>query len=623
MNAKKPSNDILRKFPVSRGADQTEKCAVCSHELGAHDGTVCPALPPAKADQVTVDEAVVAKGGKPSSDFVQQLEDATGATATKAKEAAALERFNAEPVELPAETLPIKLKEIRPNPRNPREKLTNIPELAAALEAEGMLTPITVRLIPATAKQPDFYEIISGHRRFAAAQKLDWDTVPCIVLDGVDDARALELNLVEQVQREQLEPIEEASALRELIELAGYSEEQVAKKFGRSVTWVRRRVLLLNLAPEARKLVSERLIPLDAAGDLALLPHAQQAEAVKDLRTDAQREDGEITKRRALLTVHEFTRPLKEAPFDIKREYVAVSAPACVKCPKNSACGPRGLFDNFNTKSPSCSDLGCFTKKSNAHFDERAEQLRAEGAEVLSKTESQKLFEAYDGKSLGYGSKYVAADSKNYDDAKNRTWGQLAAAVPEKNRPQLIVAQDRTGALRELYVYDSIKAAAQKHAGVKRATSSANSYDKKAREEAKKRKHRNGVVDEVLEAVATDVASNGLDVPDLKLLADAVYSQLGADAFDGPFRALGLLGMKPEQVEKWIANKASQNELEALIFTAALQRSSVAQVWRGLDPELNSLATRYGLNAKNMLHAREVGAKSEEAIKAKKKGKAA
>lgn len=605
-----------KRSPMDMLVDQA-KCVDCGHPLGAHVGTggKCPALPPEKS-QVVLDEAVVAKGGKPGSDFLEQLADATGATAAKEKAAAAAKLYAAEPVEIPAEVLQLQLDQLRANPDNPRKNLGDLTELAATIRKDGVQTPLSVRLQDGSE---DVYEIISGHRRLEAARKAGLDSVPCIIHDGISRARALQLNLQEQVQREQLAPLEEGEGCRKLMELSGYSETQVAGVMGRTVEWVRGRLQLCHLAPEARKLLAEKVLPIGAAKSLAMLPQAQQAKVVKDLRVEAKRE-GELTIRATIGRALEFTRLLKNAPFDTKKEYFGVQAPACVKCPKNSACAPKGLFDAVDDKAPTCTDLECFEKKTNADYEEQTEVLAAAGAKVLPRTQGVKLFNEYRN-ALNYGSEYVDG-AEHADDVKRRTWNQLAAAVPEKFRPQLVVASDHAGALHMLYDRKALQKMAEKHAGLKKPprynynSGHSSDWQKKRKKELAVAKQRDAVADQVLEAVVRTAATEGLSAADWKMLATAEIDSAW-DVHDGVWRAMGLLDLSETKLRAWV-EKASTAQLQALIFGLKTSGDFTSHAF---EPEFTALATRYDLDAKKMLKAQETGAAAEVALKAKKGGK--
>jgi ParB/RepB/Spo0J family partition protein len=136
---------------------------------------------------------------------------------------------------------------ISPSPRNPRTAWGDLDELAASLDTHGLLQPIVVRPEGAEGR----YEIVAGHRRFAAAQKLDWRTIDAVVRKA-DPSEAFILTLVENLQRDDLSPKEEAAGLEILVRENNWSTHQVAAAVKRSQKYVSSRLRVFDdelLAP--------------------------------------------------------------------------------------------------------------------------------------------------------------------------------------------------------------------------------------------------------------------------------------------------------------------------------------------------------------------------------------
>lgn len=142
------------------------------------------------------------------------------------------------------------LSEIRQNPRQPRRFFDEqkIDELADSIRDQGILQPLVVR------KAAHGYELILGERRFRAAERAGLKQVPVIVKDA-SDAESLEMALVENIQREELTPIEEALAYRQLMEEFDLTQEQVARRIGKSRPAVTNLLRVLNLPDEIRDAV--------------------------------------------------------------------------------------------------------------------------------------------------------------------------------------------------------------------------------------------------------------------------------------------------------------------------------------------------------------------------------
>ena len=159
---------------------------------------------------------------------------------------------------------PIEL--VRPNKNQPRKNFASdkLEELAASIREQGIIQPLVV------TKKDDFYEIIAGERRWRAAQKAGLREVPVVIRETTDQA-SMELALIENIQRQDLNAIEEAQAYRSLVEHFAISQEEVAKRVGKNRTTVTNSLRLLRLPEEVqRDIVEERMSMGHARALLAL-----------------------------------------------------------------------------------------------------------------------------------------------------------------------------------------------------------------------------------------------------------------------------------------------------------------------------------------------------------------
>lgn len=147
--------------------------------------------------------------------------------------------------------VPIEL--IAPNPRNPRRTFgeADLADLAQSLREHGLVQPVVVRPAPS---QPGHYEIIAGERRWRAAQLAGLGEIP-IILRDVDDRVALEIAIVENVQRSDLNPIEEAMGYQRLIDDHGYTQAELGQVIGKSRSHVANTLRLLKLPSDIRELL--------------------------------------------------------------------------------------------------------------------------------------------------------------------------------------------------------------------------------------------------------------------------------------------------------------------------------------------------------------------------------
>jgi ParB family chromosome partitioning protein len=140
------------------------------------------------------------------------------------------------------------VEQIRPNPEQPRKALGDLRELADSIRQKGVLEPLLVRFVP----REDCYYIISGERRYHAARAAGLREVPCIE-KSADEAETLEISLIENIQRKDLTPFEEADGLQRLAEQFDYSHEELAKRLGKARSSVSETLSLRNIPESLRK----------------------------------------------------------------------------------------------------------------------------------------------------------------------------------------------------------------------------------------------------------------------------------------------------------------------------------------------------------------------------------
>lgn len=172
--------------------------------------------------------------------------------------------------------LRLEVSRIRPNPRQPRQTFDEgaLDELARSVKAQGLLQPIVVRPLA-----DGRYELVAGERRWRAAQRAGIHQIPAVVRD-VPDEGLLELALIENLQREELNAIEEAEAYRILIDDLNLTQNEVAERVGKQRTTVANALRLLNLPPVVKDMVRTRQISMGHARALLALEDAKTIEAL-------------------------------------------------------------------------------------------------------------------------------------------------------------------------------------------------------------------------------------------------------------------------------------------------------------------------------------------------------
>ncbi|HET9807643.1 MAG TPA: ParB/RepB/Spo0J family partition protein [Nitrososphaeraceae archaeon] len=157
----------------------------------------------------------------------------------------------------------LNLSELRP-PLNQLRELDNMNDLMRSILEKGLLQPIIVRMI----NDKNYYEIVAGYRRYFACKKLGLKKIPCQIVD-ITDMEAFEISLVENVQRKTLNPIDEAKAFKKYVYENGWgSASQLATKLGKSVAYITKRIMLLDLPSEVTKAINENLLGPSIAEEL-------------------------------------------------------------------------------------------------------------------------------------------------------------------------------------------------------------------------------------------------------------------------------------------------------------------------------------------------------------------
>ena len=169
----------------------------------------------------------------------------------------------------------VEIDEISGNPYQPRTRMSesSLEDLRQSISEKGVLQPVIIR------RKAGRYELVAGERRLRAAKLANLRSVPAIVRQ-VSDSEALEIALVENIQREDLNPIDEARGYRELIKRFKLTQEQLAKKLGRDRSTIANSLRLFNLADEVKRGLEEGKITAGHARALLGLDDAKQATSI-------------------------------------------------------------------------------------------------------------------------------------------------------------------------------------------------------------------------------------------------------------------------------------------------------------------------------------------------------
>lgn len=260
------------------------------------------------------------------------------------------------------------LNESRTNPRRTFDEVA-LKELADSIQAQGVLSPLLVR--PLTENS---FEIVAGARRYRAAQMAGSVTVPVRIV-SLSDAEALEAQLVENLIRLEIHPMEEAQGFRALLDLEEpkYSIEQIAAKVGKSPAFVAQRLKLTDLMPAAVEAFYAGEIGVGHALLLAKLPGNQQLAALQACFKEMYAGSEKPT--RILLPVRNLQfwidsnilLVLKDAPFNRRDVELVPAAGSCAECPKRTGHNKLLFGEDLGSHGDRCTDPTCYQAKVAAH----------------------------------------------------------------------------------------------------------------------------------------------------------------------------------------------------------------------------------------------------------------
>jgi ParB/RepB/Spo0J family partition protein len=369
------------------------------------------------------------------------------------------------------EMLPIKSIDVG---SNPRKQLGDISDLIASVREKGVLQPVLVRPIAGGR-----YELAFGQRRHSAAKAGGLVDLPAMIRE-MTDAEVLEAQIVENMQRADIHPLDEAIALETLIGKHHYQLDDLAAKLGKSSSYVQKRLQLCKLVEAVRKLFLSGKILAGTALAIARIPVAAlQEQAARDL-TDDEHEPASVTRALALIEARYMLR-LAEAQFDIADVQLVPAAGSCAACPKRTG-NQVELFSDV--KSPDlCTDPSCFREKQNATWKLRVKTAKETRQAVIPDREAKKLFQ---NGHIAYGAQVVSLDDKDY--SQNKTYRQL---LPKEGGPApTLVREPESGRILEVIDRAAAQRLTRKASSSEKPTSTPAEKARKAKEREEEAKRR-------------------------------------------------------------------------------------------------------------------------------------
>jgi ParB/RepB/Spo0J family partition protein len=361
----------------------------------------------------------------------------------------------------------IALALIAPSLTNPRKNFNplKLAELAEDIKRRGIDTPITVRPLPgnrvADTDRGVQYELVCGERRLRASQLAGVPTIPTMVRSLTDD-QALEIQLCENLKRDDLTELEEAEGYETLMQHANINADQVGERIGKSRSYVYGRLKLLDLCTEARASLRDGTIDASRALLVARIPnHKLQIKAMKEIvegrhnyQNGGKKEP--LTYREALAHVQQnYMLKLGEAKFVITRIDLVPAAGSCKTCTKRTGNDP-DLFSDVKGADV-CTDPPCFHKKEEAHALELVKTAQDKGQNVIAGKEAAELATgpSYASKFKGYRRLDSAEDSPTNQPLRKIIGKQMEAdgikpTLIESTKGELVACLPNDIALRLL-----------------------------------------------------------------------------------------------------------------------------------------------------------------------------
>lgn len=504
-------------------------------------------------------------------------------------------------------------------------------ELAASVKVADIIEPILVRPFRDEYVRGEAFEIVAGERRYLAAKIAGLKDIPAITRE-LTDAEVIELQLVENLQREDLPEIAEAEGYEALSKF-GYSADQMAVKVGKSRGTVYARMKLLALEPEGRKAMKDGTLTASVALLIARIPNRKlQLQALKEvLEDDDYVGNGEqpMSYRRAAEHIQEhYMLKLSGAPFPASNADLVPAAGSCSFCPKNTACSDPKLSNlelfsdvkGARSGAGVCTDPTCYQEKVQAWSKIAVTKAKAEGRTVIEGAAAKKI--------LQNGGRYLAGDYKRlddtcYDDSKNRTY--RAVLGKQADEVSAIIVHPETGQIVQAVKPSAAREVLQERGVKLDEDDGRDTYREQQRRAETKRRGEMEYRRRLLKAITAKLPPR-LDRELLEIATVAMFDRLWHDARKVFFDHVG---WKPKETRSYAGDKYTLafNEqvpglTEAELVQVLLQISLVSEINVGTYEAGGSKPDRMLRVAKHLkVRPEPIRKQLADEIKAKRKAK--
>jgi len=497
------------------------------------------------------------------------------------------------------------LDRIVPSKSNPRKRFIQetLEELAESIKKTGgVLQPILLRPAPGAPLDPEpFYEIVVGERRFRASKLAGLTTISANVRD-ISDMDMLELQIIENLQREDPHPLEEAESYEALLEQhkgdPDYTVDTLAAKLGKSRSFIYARMKLCALRPAAREAFYDGLLNPSTALLLARIPVPDlQDQALKEITSTNWHGEPMSVRVAAKHIQDRYMTRLDQAPFKLSDETLVPEAGPCTTCPKRTGANP-GLFSDVGNADV-CTDPTCFASKKDASRARVRQAALDTGKKVISGKAAEKIKpHRYDSELKGY---VAIDDSPWWIDGKKTIKSALKGNMPES----VMLEDPHSGDLIEVIPENAAKTAL-KAAGIKisRAASSFNADQRDKEKKTKaERTYRRELLGEIHRKARVHLTAGGiLTIEEMRGIAYKMFRDIGSD-LRPTIAALWAWPAQDLNAVEHLVHQLDAPELALLMLMCIRAPSTYCGPWSNdlsTPDELLQACAQYGVDPKEV-----------------------
>jgi ParB/RepB/Spo0J family partition protein len=349
----------------------------------------------------------------------------------------------------------VMLSDITPSATNPRKTFpeTEQAELVESIREHGVLQPLLLRPSHQELDDTQRYELVAGERRYRAARSLFMDEVPCMIAN-LTDREVLEIQIIENLQRRDLDELEEAEGYQLMVERHGYTADELADKIGKSKAYIYARLKLCDLTAKARDALRAGQLTASTALLVARIPvPSLQDRATKELSSDNATGEPMSARRAASHIQSRYTLRMETATWPLDDTDLIAPAGACNTCPKRTSVN-RELFADVDADV--CTDPDCFAGKKLARRVQRIRIVEVQGGQ---------FFDRKTASTITNNDNYIQLDEPAYElhdddsDEEIKTYREILAEQGQSTELPITLVEDSRENLREYTTKEAIDAA--------------------------------------------------------------------------------------------------------------------------------------------------------------------